>query len=653
MIIKALRVKRFRCLEDELLPCDKLTALVGANGAGKSSFLRAIDLFYAPAPRIGAEDFYAEDPNAEIVISITFTELSDEAMDLFSNYTQGEELTVERVFTFKDQKVSAKYHGATLQHVGFEPIRAALEIKDRGRTARQAYEALRANLEYQSLPAWSTVGEVHVALKEWERTRPDSCTRQRDDGQFFGFSEVAQGYLGRFTRMLFIPAVRDAADDASEGKTSVLTGLMDLVVRSVLAGKETLKKLKEETQKRFAEILNPAKLNELSGLAGSLTNTLQTFVPDSVLELHWLPLQDLDFPLPKADVRLVEDGYPCAVARTGHGLQRAFILTMLQHLALAQCPVGAAPPETTRASHPPPEKKLPDLLLAIEEPELYQHPNRQKHFAKILLQLSSGRTPGVAENTQVIYSTHSPLFVGIDRMDQIRLLRKVSVPTRPKITKVVSTTTDEIAETLWRADGEPGATYSGETLLPRLLSIMNPWVNEGFFARVAVLVEGEDDRAAVQGMARAGGHDLESFGFSVIPCGGKVSMDRPAAIFQKLGIPVYLIWDGDYGERDAKPEDNHRLLRLLGHTAEDWPNAITATFACFKRNLETALREELGPDDFDRWLTECQVSLRIPKRKHALKNPQVMSTIIQRAGAAGKTSRSLSQILDYILAMGQ
>ena len=52
---------------------------------------------------------------------------------------------------------------------------------------------------------------------------------------------------------------------------------------------------------------------------------------------------------------------------------------------------------------------------AIEEPELYQHPSRQRHLASVLLNLAKGAIPGVAENTQVIYATHSPLFVGLDR----------------------------------------------------------------------------------------------------------------------------------------------------------------------------------------------------------------------------------------------
>jgi hypothetical protein len=91
-------------------------------------------------------------------------------------------------------------------------------------------------------------------------------------------------------------------------------------------------------------------------------------------------------------------------------------------------------------------------------------------------------------------------------------------------------------------------------------------------------------------------------------------MDRPAAIFRQLGIPIYVVWDGDKGEDHAKPEDNHRLLRMLGRDPVDWPSEISSRFAVFERNLETTLREELGAAEFDRWLSECQEEFRIPKR---------------------------------------
>jgi len=651
MIIETVRVKGFRSILDEQLEFDNLTALVGVNGTGKSSFLKAIDLYYNPTPRIDIEDFYNGETSSEVVVSTTFTGLSHDAKKLFAPYLQGEKLTVERVFQWDGTKAGWKYHGAALLCPDFTSIREGLLIKDRGKTARTAYDAVRAKPEFTALPAWSTLQNVENDLRQWESANPGLCARQRDDGQFFGFKEVAQGYLGRFTQFLFIPAVRDASDDTAEGRGSVLTSLMDLVVRSVIANKQELLKLKDDTQRRYEEIFDPSQLAELTTLQDQLTKTLNTFVPDAKVQLRWLPLSDINIPLPQADVKLIEDGYSSTVSRTGHGLQRAFILTMLQHLVLAQGTSLAAQSSSTQQGGALSSSPLPNLILAVEEPELYQHPNRQRHLASILQQLAAGKIPGVADKTQVIYATHSPLFVGIDRIEQIRLLRKQpNGADKPKVTRIVSTTLQKVADEIWQADGQPVTRYTAETLLPRLKSIMTPWMSEGFFADVAILVEGEDDRAAILGAATLARIDLESKGLSVIPCGGKTCIDRPAVIFRQLGIPVYLIWDSDKDVKDADPKDNHRLLRLLKQGLTDWPSLVQDEFACFEKNMETTLEAELGSILFAQLLSDCQKKFAIPKKKHAVKNPMVISIILSEAQKQGKVSLSLSAIIDKLKA---
>lgn len=650
MILESIRIRNFRAILDETLYFESLTALVGSNGSGKSSFLRGIHLFYEPSPRIELEDFYNRDTTAEIIITVTFRELSPEAQAQFSSYMQGDKLTVERVFVWDNARVTWKYHGSTLQNPAFQEIRDALAIKDRGRSAMEAYERVRIQADFSSLQPWSTLGAVLNNLKQWEADNPDRCTRQRDDGQFFGFKEVAQGYLGRFTRFLFIPAVHDASDDSTEGRGSVLTELMDLVVRNALSANDNLESFKKEIQARYSEILAPASQAELTTLSDRMTKTMKTFVPDSDIrvDLQWLPPPEINILLPQADVKIFEDGYSSAVSRTGHGLQRAFILTILQHLALAQSAMTVE--KTSEEANQ--EIRLPNLLLAIEEPELYQHPNRQRHLAKILSQLALGKIPGVAERTQVVYSTHSPLFVGIDRVDQIRLLRKTShTPDKPKVTRVISTNLDKVAKTIWEADGKPSQQYSGETLLPRLRTIMTPWMSEGFFAEVVVLVEGEDDRAAIIGVATAMGYDLESNGISVIPCGGKSSLDRPATLFRHLGIPVYVIWDGDKDEKNAKPNDNHRLLRLMEQPVEDWPCQVSKQFACFEYNLERTLQDEIGNAEFEQLLQGCQENFCIPEKRQAIKNPVVVTDIIRIAQQHGRRSATLENIVNRILAL--
>jgi predicted ATP-dependent endonuclease of OLD family len=367
--------------------------------------------------------------------------------------------------------------------------------------------------------------------------------------------------------------------------------------------------------------------------------------------------------LPRADPKLVEDEYSTAVQRAGHGLQRAFLLTLLQHLAIAEAPavpddegnekqavdssgMGATAVATVEAP------VTPDLILGIEEPELYQHPNRQRHLSAILLRLATGRIEGVAKRTQVIYATHSPLFVDVSRTDQIRVLRKVpGEDGQPRRTKVSLTSLAQAASIVEEADGKPPGTYSAATLEPRLVALMTPWMNEGFFARVAVLVEGEQDRAAILGGAKRRELEFESIGISVIPCSGKTNLDRPVAIFRALDIPVYAIWDSDQGGDDPRPEVNRRLLRLFRQEPENWPERVCDAFACFRESFDVTLRSEIGPQLFDELLEEARAHFQFDKKDRALKCPQAIDRILERAHAEGKSSPTLDNIISKIVAL--
>jgi predicted ATP-dependent endonuclease of OLD family len=197
---------------------------------------------------------------------------------------------------------------------------------------------------------------------------------------------------------------------------------------------------------------------------------------------------------------------------------------------------------------------------------------------------------------------------------------------------------------------------------------MTPWVNEGFFARVIVLVEGEDDCAAIHGIARSLSLDFDGCGISVIPVQGKRSLDRPAIIFQEFGIPVFVVWDSDEGkgatsgtcslcqrqlDGKADPADNRRLLRITGGPESDWPSGVGANYCCFKNDLEHVLKEEIGDSLFEDSLATCQSEFGIKTRKHALKNPSIVRAIIENAKKAGKTPTTLNSLVEKIGALGK
>ena len=638
MIIKSMNVKNFRSILDETLHFDNLTALVGANGSGKSSFLHSLELFQAKQPKIISDDFYNKNTDNEIIISITFSNLSDSAKEQFSKYVQNDELTVERVFKFSDDKLTSTYHGSTLQNPDFAEFRKhVLAIP-----AKEEYEKLKQKDPYRNFLNWTNYEKARNTLSEWEESNSDKCTRLRDDGQFFGYSDVASGHLGKFIKLLYIPAVRDASLDATEGKNSTLSDLMEIVVRSEIMKKEEVQKFQNEFKEKYEKILNKENMKEIGLLSESLTKTLNNYVPDAKINLSWLTLKDFQINLPTAIANLVEDGYSATVDRTGHGLQRVFIMTLLQYLSTINENSGQSGTVSD----------LPTLVLIIEEPELYQHPNRQRHLSEICIALSECRVEGVSSTTQVVYSTHSPHFVGLDRIDQIRLLRKQVNDDNPKITKISNTTVKNLATELAKYHGDKFTEYS---LLPRLHMIRTPWINEGFFSKCVVLVEGDSDRATLLGASKTLKINLESQGISIIPCFGKGNLDKVAIIFKQLGIPTYVIWDNereDGNENELEIKKNKTLLKLFEQEESDYPSHVKSDHACINGTLETMLKHEIGElyePMMDINMTEYDL-----KRPDALKNPTVLKTMLEDLEkSGGEIPPTLKQILENIQQLAQ
>ena len=669
MLIEQIHVKNFRSARDVLLDCSSLTALVGPNGSGKSTLLRALEAFYATATSLDPDDFYASDTSAKIEISITYGSLGVDAAARFSSYAENGKLTITRVFSVVDRKVISSLHGSRLQNPDFTQFRVTLSTEGK-QPAREIYAQIRARPEYSSLPPARSAEECVRNLEAWEVSHPTSCLRMRDDGQFFGFKEVGLGYLGEFTRLVFVPAVRDAYQDGSDGRGSVISQILDLVVRSRLEAGDDFRRLIQETSDRYRDVMAlPATREQLSEIEHNLSQTLAGYVPSASIRLDWMTEGGVEITLPKANVRLVEDSYVGPINRCGHGLQRAFILSMLQQLAavrhLVDVPPDADPSANGVQEEPAnshercaPARALPALVLAIEEPELYQHPNRQRFLARVLLNLTAGALPGVASTCQVLYATHSPLFVGIDRFDLTRVVRKLEGEAgRPRRSVVSRTTLDAVAADLWEACNRQDAAsntvaqFTGEGLRARLQPIMTPWMAEGFFADAVVLVEGESDLAALRGAASVLELDLDGLGIAVIPAMGKSNIDRPALIFRALGIPVYIVWDGDRGDQGGV-RANQILQRIVGiSNPVDYPTqAVCPTYSSLDHDLETVIKAEIG-ERFGSLLDECRNDFGYGSRADAAKNPRVMSEFLQRAKAEGFHSPTLEGIIQHACEM--
>jgi hypothetical protein len=615
---------------------------VGPNGAGKSSFLRALELFFDPNANYVEEDFFAGDSENPIEVSVTFADLSPGQEEEYFSYIHKGALTVVKRLTWPRMRGSQRYHGYRFANPRFNHIRSLQTAGEQ----RPVYESLRDEGTYADIPSWTSQGAALRAMAEWENEHPSACERLLDDGKFFSVGSGRTGDLGRHITRVFVPAVKEASEVGSEGRDTPLTQLMDFVVREALHGREDFNQLQAEAQKKSVDVFRRAKEEELGRLEKDLSADLSRLARGSEVRLDW-SVDDLEIPLPRGRVRLVEGDYAAAVSASGHGLQRLFIMALLQRLAETTAPHEVESEDRDEEAERASEPLRPSILLAVEEPELYQHPNRQRSLARVFRMLTQGGIPGETPRVQILYTTHSPLFLDIEHFDQVRILRK-TVRTKQgiKATAVTFATVEEMTREMERVWQRQPGSFTVETTRQKLRLLLTPEVGEGFFAELVVLVEGPEDKALLQGYATAHGVSLEDLGISVISCGGRENMARPAAVFRRLGIPVYVVWDNDRG-RDG-PEKNHRLLRVLSERLEDFPSGVFKRFAVFDTEAEDIVKQGLGDRSYARLLSETAQEFDGAPVKTLKFNPQYMEVVFRRAAEEGLTCPILDQILQRI-----
>ncbi|MBK9373812.1 MAG: AAA family ATPase [Holophagales bacterium] len=126
MRITEVHVENFRGVQCATLHCGALTALVGRNGAGKSTFLHALDLFYRPNATVTSEDFFHRRTDAPIAIRVTFEDLHPDETEAFRAYVHGNVLSVTKRFqpTSQGSTAGGQYFAARRVYGRFSSARA-------------------------------------------------------------------------------------------------------------------------------------------------------------------------------------------------------------------------------------------------------------------------------------------------------------------------------------------------------------------------------------------------------------------------------------------------------------------------------------------------------------------------------------------------
>ncbi len=256
-----------------------------------------------------------------------------------------------------------------------------------------------------------------------------------------------------------VKAVHDAGDEAGSKEASSYGKIVSLVVERRMVRRPELIQLRAQMEavlKLFRP--DPEHPENQAVEIKELENRINTQLNQVIAGLASITTNEPDIRpilLPSTNLVLKDlaSGVETPVAHQGHGLQRTLVMTLLQVLS----EIEAEPSEED-------EGELLDarsVILAVEEPELYMHPQMERKMRDLLYRLASQTA------FQVICTTHSPVFLDMGER-------------HTSIVRVVKDAVGVVSFFQVTSDLFEGEDAQSDRNQLRLLTSFHPTVNEVF-----------------------------------------------------------------------------------------------------------------------------------------------------------------------------
>lgn len=625
MIIKGIELTNFKSFGPEPVwfPLTPVTAFVGENNSGKSNALFALDLFrHFSKKKVKKEHFHGSVPSNPIRTKVTYGCLSDEEMRLFRRHLGFDKtLTITQTISCTggptdneagsdaEAQVTAEEALEITEEKTASYVRSGIDWLDEPPTTKRDITKLwKAQVKVGEIDfkEWSGLSPEEPPAKEelaakvtdfWHEHWDDIPKEEEPTGtQPLGWPNKLTGNL---PEVVFIPALKSISDEAKSTKTSPFGSLLNWLIASVQADlrREIQSKLDTIFSEAFAAL--PKEYDDESGEEITRLELINRTLNRSLLRAFDASLS-VDFKPPEVDNTIfgetilnADDGFPSEISEKGHGLQRAAIMAIIRTYLSLRARLEAATPGLGR------------VIFIIEEPEIYLHPTVKRSAYALFRKLAKG-------GDQVIYSTHDGYFINVEHFAEIRVFRRKKGRDVPYST--VGFLEEDTLVTVWQ---EVSSTedIQIESVRERLHNVYDPHRNEGFLAKGVIVCEGRTEAGALPIYLSALDLDLDECGIAVVSAGSVDLLDYFYLLFSELGIPVFVLWDGDCpvvddistltgdsrSDAEIKSKRNHSLAELFGvslpqrsdgsyFTEEDM---VWDTCAMFARKFESTIHTVL------------------------------------------------------------
>ncbi|HVS60349.1 MAG TPA: AAA family ATPase [Gemmatimonadaceae bacterium] len=484
MRVCRVRIENFRSIKEVDFTPGTYCVLIGENNAGKSNILRALNLILGeswPSERsFSDEDFHDQDTTKDIVIQVYFDEVIPQNQNGLAMEVAGFQLCCK---AYK-KRTGSKAQGTL--HTDYNCINRDGKVLKfppqpfkKGEKPSGYWPDLRVSAALRE-----QIPLIYIdVLREYDRQNPGnrwSVLRKL-------FNEVNTEFLTSKEQITV------TLPDGSKRKMT----RKEAFEQSVTEAYQFLRTSSfQEIEKKLAE--NVIEQMGIGSGEGEILLRFATHDPTHVFKTLQLYVEQLGITSPAGEV--------------GAGLQSAIVVGIFRTYE---------------------QFKREGALFAIEEPEVFLHPQKARYFESVLQSIADS-------GNQVILTTHSPVFVRIHQPESVIIIRR------------------NIARGTWTTQTTKVAIAEDDRRALRLLTEFDAQRNELFFARKVLLVEGATEKIALPLALKALGHDINQLGISVVECGGKTKLPLFVKVAKALEIPYIVLADTDIRVIPAEADDKKR-----------------------------------------------------------------------------------------------
>lgn len=382
------RIRNYRAFEDTgLISIKSLFTLVGRNDTGKSTVLRALELFFNPPKRggIAVHEAHAGNDREPAVIEVAFDPAALETTKVKLDAKHMVDI-VEDGLVDEHGLLRLRLTVSTAKVEAFEIRIHDVDDDDFFPLALKKHEALLELLRARGLPATragkETNKEKRDALRQWAQEQGRGLRTAWVDAQ--GIEKAIREILPHFVYFT-------DESNYSIGQTAVqnqLKAVVDAAIARIPEATQIEDAMRAAIQEEFDEITK--RLNAMSSDTVRLTAdpTVSWRKAVDSVGLQWTDAT----------------GFSTPFEQRGAGMRRLFMVAYFQHQAAKSLQ----------------EEAGPRYVFAIEEPEVHLHPSAQRTLGQALKDVS-------AAGHTVLFTTHSPTFAALVPIQNLALVTRNGV----------------------------------------------------------------------------------------------------------------------------------------------------------------------------------------------------------------------------------